>query len=108
MQNCRFAKNVPGPFYTTGDCLACGIPEVMAPALLAALDEDNSDTYFLRQPATPEEVEQACRAIEVCCTDALRYGGRDPKIIMRLGNNANCCDHPLSEHRKWLWSLLHI
>lgn len=108
MQNCRFAKNVPGPFYTTGDCLACGIPEAMAPALLAALNDDNSDTYFLRQPATPEEVEQACRAIEVCCTDALRYGGRDPKIIMRLGNNAGCCDHPLSEPRKWLWSLLHI
>src|SRR4029078_13484995 len=23
----RFRKNVPGPFYTTGDCLACDAPE---------------------------------------------------------------------------------
>ena len=106
MPNHRFEKNVPGPFYTTGECLSCGIPEAMAPELLAPLDDGNFDTYFVRQPSTPEEIERACRAVEVCCVDALRYEGRDPKIIMRLGNNPGCCDHVLSESSKWFWSLL--
>ena len=95
MQGQRFPKNVPGPFYTTGECLSCGTPEAEAPECLAPLDETNGDTYFLRQPETPEEIERACRAIEVCCADALRYGGTDPAILRRLGNNPLCCDHPL-------------
>ena len=93
----RFHKNAPGSFYTTGECLSCGTPEAEAPECLAPLDEQNGDTYFLRQPETPEEVEHACNAINVCCADALRYGGTDPNIIRRLGNNPLCCDHLLSE-----------
>src|SRR5687767_10819361 len=89
----RFEKNVPGPFYGTGECMACGAPEVEAPQLLAPLEGDNYDTYFVRQPATPEEVEQACRALESCCASALRYGGKDPAIIRRLGNDPEHCDH---------------
>ncbi|WP_124543806.1 ferredoxin [Piscinibacter terrae] len=94
----------PGPFYTLGDvmqdgtwcgqCLSCGVPEAQAPSLLAPLTDTNSDTYFLRQPETEEEIEQACRAIEVCCVDALRYGGRDPKILARL-SRTGCCDYSL-------------
>ena len=91
----RFEKNAPGPFYTTGECLACGAPEAEAPGLLAPLDDDNYDTYFVRQPATSEEVERACRAIEVCCASALRYAGTDPAIIRRLGNRGEWCDHLL-------------
>jgi hypothetical protein len=91
----RFEKNAPGPFYTTGECLACGAPEVEAPGLLAPLEGETYDTYFVRQPSTADEVEQACRAMEVCCTTALRYGGHDPAIILRLGNDPQYCDHPL-------------
>lgn len=91
----RFRKNVPGPFYTTGDCLACDAPEHEAPDLLAPLTGDNYDTYFVRQPTTPEEVERACRALEVCCVAALRYGGTDPNIIRRLGNEPDYCDRLL-------------
>lgn len=91
----RFEKNVPGPFYTTGDCLACAAPEWEAPELLAPLEGGNYDTYFVRQPSTPEEVEKACRALEVCCVAALRYGGADPTIIRRLGNDPLYCDHLL-------------
>ena len=91
----RFEKNVPGPFYTTGDCLACAAPEEEAPDLLAPLEDDNYDTYFVRQPKSPAEVERACRALEVCCVAALRYGGTDPKIIRRLGNDPDYCDHLL-------------
>lgn len=92
---CRFEKNVPGPFYTTGECLACDAPEHEAPDLLAPLENDNYDTYFVRQPETPAEVERACRALEVCCVAALRYGGTDPAIIRRLGNDPTYCDHLL-------------
>jgi hypothetical protein len=91
----RFEKNAPGPFYGTGECTACGAPELEAPHLLAPLEGENYDTYFVRQPATPDEVEQACRALESCCVRALRYGGQDPAIIRRLGNDPELCDHLL-------------
>jgi hypothetical protein len=91
----RFPKNAPGHFYTLGyqsrgkwcgECMACEAPEAEAPELLAPLKNGNHDTYFVRQPETPIEVEHACRAAEVCCVYALRYDGIDPKIIGRLGN----------------------
>lgn len=63
----RLQKNVPGDFYTTGECLSCTLRESEAPSLLAPLDEENSDSYFVRQPATVEETEMACRAALVCC-----------------------------------------
>src|SRR4051794_24511491 len=92
---CRFEKNVSGPFYTTGYCLACDAPESEAPDLLAPLKGDNYDTYFVRQPATADEIERACRALEVCCVAALRYGGTNPAVIRRLGNDPLYCDHLL-------------
>ncbi len=101
----RFPKNVPGPFYSTGDldisgqwcgdCLFCGIPESEAPSLLAPLTDSNLDTYFIRQPVTDEEIDQACWAIKVCCVGALRYGGQNPKILERL-QSSGCCDYSLS------------
>ncbi|MDQ6770041.1 MAG: ferredoxin [Gemmatimonadota bacterium] len=93
----RFDKNAPGDWYTTAtNCMACGAPEAEAPELLARLEADNYDTYFLRQPETAEEVEQACRAAEVCCLSAIRYGGTDVRIIRRLGNRAEYCDYLLT------------
>ena len=91
----RFTKSAPGPFYSTGGCLSCGAPEAEAPELLSVLSEENWDTYFARQPASSEEVERACRAIEVCCVSSLRYGGRDLSIIRRLGNRSEYCDYVL-------------
>lgn len=98
----RLPQNAEGPFYTLGardrdgvwcgECLLCGTPEDAAPGLLAPLDGWNPGTHFVRQPQNEPEIEQACRAIEVCCVDALRYGGRDPKIIQRL--SGKCCDYP--------------
>jgi hypothetical protein len=85
MSTDRCPKNVPGDFYTTGHCLACGLPEHEAPNLLASLEDDNYETYFVRQPVSAEEIEQACRAAEVCCVDAIRYSGSDPLIRKRLG-----------------------
>ena len=88
----RCPLNSPGPFYTTGQCMACEAPEAMAPDLLAPLTGGNYTTYFVRQPQTPEEVERACSAIVVCCVMDLRYGGTDRAIIERLGNDPLACD----------------
>jgi hypothetical protein len=111
---CRFPKNVEGPFYTTGyliresddptspmvwrgGCMDCGAPEAEAPELLAPFDDNYTDTYFVRQPLTKEEVDQAVAAAKVCCVAALRYGGRDPEMINALGNNPELCDYILDE-----------
>jgi hypothetical protein len=114
----RLPRNVEGPFYTTGtrgkdgtwcgDCLACELPEGEAPDLLAPLRDGNLDTYFVKQPETPEEIERACSALRVCCTDALRYGGKDPRIIQRLP--ASLCDYRVNllgrvvRHRPPWWA----
>ena len=97
----RFEKNAPGPFYTTGKCLACGTPEAEAPELLAPLEGDNYDTYFIRQPQSGAEIEQACRAAEVCCVSAIRYAGTDSRILARLSNNPEYCDHPAPRQPWW-------
>jgi uncharacterized protein (TIGR02996 family) len=93
----RCPLNVAGPFYTRGECLACEAPEHEAPDLLAPLANGNYTTYFVRQPRTAAEVDRACRAAQVCCVDDLRYGGTDPKIITRLGNDPHFCDYLLDE-----------
>jgi hypothetical protein len=105
----RFPKNAPGPFYTLGyrascrkwcgECMSCEAPEAEAPDLLAPLGERNFDTYFVRQPTTPDEVERACRALEVCCVSALRYGGTDQAIIRRLGNTPELSDYVIIRGR---------
>ena len=96
----RLPKNAVGDFYTTGqyrqderyhaggiwlgECLACELPEAEAPKLLAELNEDNMDTYFIKQPETDDEISQAIAATRVCCVHAVRYGGRDKAIIKRV------------------------
>ncbi len=92
MSHQHFQKNVSGPFYTTGECLACGLPEDLAPECFAPLTDDNQDTYFLRQPQTDEETARVCEAAAVCCTNAIRYAGNDPTIISQLGNRPDHCD----------------
>jgi hypothetical protein len=88
----RLEKNAPGDWYTTGACMACGAPEDEAPDLLSPLTDDDLETYFGRQPTTPDEVARACRAAEACCVSAVRYGGQDPAIIRRLSNSGEYCD----------------
>jgi len=88
----RLKKNAPGDWYTTGACLACETPELEAPELLSPLSNQDLETYFVRQPASAEEVEKACRAAQACCVNSLRYGGQHPVIIQRLGNSSEYCD----------------
>ena len=77
-------KNVAGPFGVLRDqCITCGAPEAEAPDLMAHDDEANS-CYFRRQPATPDEVSRAIRAVQVSCCEAVVYRGSDKEILRRL------------------------
>ncbi|MCJ8314992.1 MAG: ferredoxin [Saccharospirillaceae bacterium] len=98
----RTSQNVDGDFYTTGywyeseecgDCLDCAIPEAEAPTLLADIYKEDTYTHFIRQPESDKEIEQACEACEVCCVNALRYGGTNIDIIQRLYNTPDYCDY---------------
>jgi hypothetical protein len=81
----RFHLNVVGPFYVEdGMCITCGAPEHEAPTLMGSVEEPEHHCYFKRQPETPEEVEQAIRAVRVSCCQAVRYGGDDAEIRARI------------------------
>lgn len=87
------SSDSPGELIWCGDCLACEAPEGEAPQLLAKLSKTNTDTYFVQQPTSPNEINAACRALQSCCVSALRYAGKDRKIISQLGNNPQYCDY---------------
>jgi len=84
-----YRQNAPGPFYVgAGECMTCGAPHVVAPDLMAwAYDASLQPVhcYFRKQPATPDELERAAKAIDVSCCGALRYSGDDREIKKRLG-----------------------
>lgn len=88
----RDPRGVAGPFYTRGQCLACAAPQELAPSLLSDLAANDLDTFFVRQPETAEEIDQACCGIQICCVSDLRYGGQDAAIISRLGNTPEYSD----------------
>lgn len=98
----RHPRNAPGPFYTDHrSCISCDAPRYEAPGLIT-LDDDGC--YFHKQPETPEEVNQAIRAMHVSCIEAYRYGGNDPRIRRRLAQvgYAHLCDRPLEGERRVL------
>jgi hypothetical protein len=117
----RLACNCPGDFYATGDnpppgtealrnscigdCLACGGPEEHAEDLLAVWGDSNINTFFVRQPGNEDEIERACKALQSCCVSALRYGGDDRGIVMRLGNDPSICDSVLSDEGSLVYCL---
>ena len=92
--------NAPGPFYSENEgCIACGAPNAEAPDLMKWYEEPTatglySHCIFRRQPETPEEVEQAIRAMNVSCVENLRYRGTDPAILKRLDDmgKGHLCD----------------
>ena len=115
----RLFCNVAGDFYATGenpkpgesrsrwmgDCLTCHGPESQAQELLAELNSENRTTYFVRHPETESETERACRAVQYCCVDALRYAGQNAAIIHRLGNNPAHCDYLIAKDGRLVYCL---
>ena len=88
-----------GDFYTEPEnCLFCASPHEAAPELIGWHEEGGHEhCLFKKQPATPQELEDAMKAMHASCIDNLRYRGRDPKILRLLEDRGLCrqCDHPL-------------
>ena len=72
----RVPENVPGAYYVSDDCIACGLCTQEAPATFAMMDDD-SYAYVKKQPGTPEEVSAAEQAKEVCPSDSIGNDGAD-------------------------------
>ena len=90
-----YPKNAPGDFYVENNCcITCEAPYHEAPDLMAHDEEgDYPHCYFKRQPETPEEVDRAVMACNVSCVRAVRYSGKNPKILKRfreLGSEDSC------------------
>lgn len=83
----RHPDNATGDFYVECDaCISCEAPYFEAPDLMGrpASSPNNYGCFFWRQPSTPEETARACEAVAVSCVEAVRYSGKDPKILRTL------------------------
>jgi hypothetical protein len=82
----RAKENCDGPFYTVDigcDC-GCGLPEELAPSLVKNTGDCKWQTYFHKQPESPEELALAIKAVNLCPIHDIRYGGTDVKIIAKI------------------------
>lgn|GEM_PF-5718771 len=87
-------KSAPGDFYVeNAQCLACGVPHVVAPDLVGWTDEKKSHCFWKKQPETPAELERAIAVLEAQELECHRYAGTDPAILSRV--LSTCCDYPM-------------
>ena len=87
----RHPESVPGDFYVEqGCCMACGVPEAIAPDLVAHEKQQYWHCYWKKQPETPDELDRAVKILHTQELDCHRYGGVDPAILERLP--PECCD----------------
>jgi hypothetical protein len=97
----RHPQNVAGPFYVANrECISCGAPEMEAGALMS--HDGEGHCFFVRQPATAEEVNTAILSLRSSCCGAVRYGGHDHGILYRLAEigESGACDFRLEKEPK--------
>ena len=97
----RHHNNVDGPFYVVnGECMSCGAAEMHAPKLMS--HDSHGHCFFTRQPASPHETNEAIESTWASCCGALRYGGTDDGILIRLADLglAEQCDLRLKQEPK--------
>jgi hypothetical protein len=76
-------ENANGPFYVEdGCCVACGVPEAVAPELFAW--DGNGHCFVKRQPITPAETDQALHVVAHAELSCIRYRGLDPEVFARF------------------------
>jgi hypothetical protein len=87
-------KSAPGDFYVVkGECLACGVPQVVAPNLVGWTGEKIPHCFWKKQPETPAELERAIAVLEAQELECPRYAGTDPTILKRV--LSSYCDYPM-------------
>jgi ferredoxin len=66
----RLSLNVAGRFYVDSSCIDCDQCRTEAPEFFGR-DGDNGTSFVLRQPVTPEEIEQVQQAANNCATSSI-------------------------------------
>ena len=90
----RHPDSASGDFYAVyGACASCGLPEVVAPDLIAGGGASGDHCVWKKQPETPEELGQAIKVLQTQDLDCHRYAGKNPEILARLPPEN--CDYPL-------------
>ena len=89
----REAGSAPGAFYTVKDfCITCSLPVETAPENIRYHERPCTSCpstlinhcLVVRQPETPEELDQMIEVVAGSCVEAYRYCGTDPEILRRL------------------------
>ena len=70
----RHRMNVGGKYYTTEECDGCAYCASVAPENFD-FDKETNTYYVSKQPATAEEEEFVCEAMDDCPIDAIREDG---------------------------------
>jgi hypothetical protein len=80
--------------------MSCGAPEVEAGTLMS--HDGKGHCFFFRQPTTAEEVNAAILSLWSSCCGAVRYGGNDHGILVRLAElgESDTCDFRLENEPK--------
>lgn len=94
--------NVPGQFYVEeGCCIACGVPEEIAPDLFGWVEGENH-CFVKRQPSGAAELSQMLDAMcssEVDCIRA-RFADRDLFKLLEQRHHEHLVDELAEEHRE--------
>ncbi|MFW2334595.1 MBL fold metallo-hydrolase [Ilumatobacter sp.] len=94
----RHPAGAPGPWFVDDRCIDCDAARHVAPGLIERNPGDGV-SIFVRQPETPEEIEMAWRAVDVCPTRSVGHESerRPPAPVFphdlgdgvhRLGHNS--------------------
>jgi hypothetical protein len=80
--------------------MSCGAPEMEAGTLMS--HDGKGHCFFVRQPTTVEEVDAAILSLWSSCCGAVRYGGHDHEILVRLAEigEGDTCDFRLENEPK--------
>jgi hypothetical protein len=84
--------SAPGDFYVEYNCCtSCGYPQVLAPDLIGWVDAPMNHCYWMKQPETSSELDQAFKVFDGQELGCHRYAGLDPEIQRRVGYDQ--CDN---------------
>jgi hypothetical protein len=86
-------QSAPGDFYVEeGQCLACGLPHVLAPDLIGWAEGQNHHCVWKKQPQTSAELERAIAVLQGQELACHRYAGHSPEILDLV--STEYCDYP--------------
>jgi len=74
-----------------GCCITCGVPQSVAPGLVGWTSENSPQCYWIKQPKTAVELNQAIKLFQTQDFGCHRYSGNDPAVLEKLP--AEDCDH---------------